>query len=161
MVERKAQEEYVDRRFGFPILLRNVPMVRVRGAWTPDVDYNELARAVLKALSEKPARLTGHEVRFIRLHHELTFQQFAEQFGVTHQAVMKWERREDDWTRMHWSTEKDIRLWLVLRMNGRGVEARLGKVYRGLKQEIARRINPLRETTAFSCRNREVVAVAQ
>ena len=33
----KIQKEYVDMGFGFPVYLQNVPMVKVRGVWTPKV----------------------------------------------------------------------------------------------------------------------------
>ncbi|MBI2930985.1 MAG: hypothetical protein HYY16_04990 [Planctomycetes bacterium] len=64
-------------------------MVRVRGEWTPNVDYNELSWRLLKALAEKPSRLTGDEVRCIRHSLSMTLEQFAQPFGVTHPAVLK------------------------------------------------------------------------
>ena len=54
MSDKKLQKEYVDHGFGFPIRLRNVPMVKVRRTWTPDLNYEALAVAVLKALCFKP-----------------------------------------------------------------------------------------------------------
>jgi hypothetical protein len=65
-MERKIQKLFIDNGFGFKVKLRNVPMVKVRGVWTPDVDYNDLAKMVLLFLFRKTARLTGAEVRFIR-----------------------------------------------------------------------------------------------
>ena len=41
-------------------------MVKVRGEWTPKINYSELALIVLHALSYKDARLTGNEIKFIR-----------------------------------------------------------------------------------------------
>lgn len=40
----------------------------------------------------------------------MTLESFAERFSVTHPAVLKWEQKGDQATRMNWSTEKDIRL---------------------------------------------------
>lgn len=114
MSQRRLQKEYIDHGFGFPVRLRNVPMVNVRGHWTPDVNYETLAGAVLKVLCFKPVRLAGHEVRFIRQQAEMTLQEFAARFGVTHPSVMKWEKQADQPTRMSWSTEKDIRLFGLL-----------------------------------------------
>ena len=74
MSDKKLQKEYVDHGFGFPIRLRNVPMVKVRRTWTPDLNYEALAVAVLKALCFKPVRLTGNEIRFIRLNATMTLQ---------------------------------------------------------------------------------------
>ena len=35
MNQTKIQKEFVDHGFGFPIRLRQVPMVKVRRVWTP------------------------------------------------------------------------------------------------------------------------------
>jgi DNA-binding transcriptional regulator YiaG len=132
MTERRIQKESIDHGFGFPIRLRNVPMVKVRGAWTPDLNYEKLADAVVKALCFKPVRLTGNEVRFIRLKSQITLQQFAARFGVTHPSVIKWEKRAGEPTRMSWSAEKDIRLFGLLQTEG---EARFLQLYRELDRE--------------------------
>ncbi|MBI4862306.1 MAG: hypothetical protein HY815_18915 [Candidatus Riflebacteria bacterium] len=114
-LERKRQGVFIDRGFGFPVELRNVPMVLVRGSWTPDIDLDRLEQLLLHALVFKPCRLTGDEVRFIRTSLALTLQQFAARFNVSHPAVMKWERRGTRATAMDWATEKDIRLELLHR----------------------------------------------
>ena len=132
MTERRIQKESIDYGFGFPIRLRNVPMVKIRGVWTPDLNYEELADAVVKALCFKPVRLTGNEVRFIRLKSQITLQDFAARFGVTHPSVMKWEKQADEPTRMSWSTEKDIRLFGLLQTEG---EAHFLQLYRELDRE--------------------------
>ena len=54
-----------NRRFfflslGFPVVLRmNVPLVNVRGAWTLDLNLNDLSRRVLEVLALGHAKLTG------------------------------------------------------------------------------------------------------
>lgn len=58
-MEAKIQKEFIDSGFGFDVRLSNVPMVKVRGEWTPKINYNDLARAVLLELSHKKSRLTG------------------------------------------------------------------------------------------------------
>jgi len=113
--KRAVRPRFVYRGFGFPVLLLGVPMVQVRGRWTPDVNYEELRSLVLETLAEKPGCLTGHEVRFVRLAHDLTLTAFAARFGVTHPAVLKWERAGGRPSGMSWSTEKDIRLFVLSR----------------------------------------------
>lgn len=113
-MDTRKQREYVDWGFGFPVYLRNVTMVKVRGTWVPKVNHNQLAEAVLLALVHKPARWTGDELRFVRLQLKLSLAAFAERFYVTHPAVIKWESRKDAPTRMKWATEKDIRLHVHL-----------------------------------------------
>lgn len=114
MKAKKIQKEFIDSGFGFPVKLLNVPMVKVRGAWTPSINYNRLAEAVLTALCNKPARLTGNEVQFIRLHFGMTLQEFAKRFAVSHVAVMKWEKSGNHPTAMSWALEKDLRLFGLL-----------------------------------------------
>ncbi len=115
-MERKTVKSYTDRGFGFPVILRHVPMIKAFGKWTPDINYKQLERSVLLALVHKPARLTGGEVRFIRHYFQLTLQEFGECFDVRHTAVMKWEKCGPAPTRMDWTTEKDIRLFVLDRL---------------------------------------------
>jgi hypothetical protein len=114
----KIVAKYIDRGFGFPVVLEQVSMVQVRGKWTPAINYNQLTRAVLRQLAGLDGRLTGHQVRFVRLHFEMTLQAFAARFGVSHVAVLKWEQRGNKPTGMTWSTEKDIRLFIHQQLSG-------------------------------------------
>lgn len=121
-METKIKKEFIDTGFGFPIRLVNVPMVKVRGEWTPKVNYNELALEVLRALAHKVSRLTGNEIKFIRTHFEMTLQEFAKRFCVTHVGVMKWEKALNRPTAMSWSAEKDIRLFVLTRLAAKAQE---------------------------------------
>jgi DNA-binding transcriptional regulator YiaG len=114
----KRVAKYVDRGFGFPVVLEQVPMVQVRGKWTPAINYPQLARAVLRQLAVLNGRLTGQQVRFVRLHFAMTLQAFATRFGVSHVAVLKWEHRGHTPTGMTWSTEKDLRLFIQQHLSG-------------------------------------------
>ena len=110
-METKKVLKYIDHGFGFPVELCNVTMIKVRGKWTLQVNYNQLAKRVLVSLAEFDGRLTGNQVKFIRQHFEMTLQQFAARLEVTHAAVKKWENAENEQTGMSWTTEKDIRLF--------------------------------------------------
>jgi DNA-binding transcriptional regulator YiaG len=116
-MKKKFQKVYEDHGFGFPVTLLNVPMVEVRGELVPDVNQKELQRRVIEAVAFKPNRLTGNEIRFVRLFAEMTLVQFASRLDVTHPAVLKWEKRGDKPSGMIWSTEKDIRLFALLKIN--------------------------------------------
>jgi len=133
MTETKVRKRFVYEGFGFPVVLLNVPMVKVRGAWTPKVNYNHLAEDVLVALAGKPARLTGSEVRFIRQHFEMTLTQFGDRFSVSHPAVLKWEDAGDEATAMKWPVEKDIRLFILDALKAKDKD--LAALYRHLKTE--------------------------
>jgi len=111
--EQKIEDEFIDRGFGFPIVLKNAPMVKVRSKWTLDIDYNVLAKKVLAELAGLEGKLSGNQVKFIRLQLEMTLQQFASRLGITHPAILKWERMGNKPTGMNWSTEKDIRLFVI------------------------------------------------
>lgn len=117
-LERKRQSSFVYEGFGFPVTLLNVPMVRSLGVWTPDVDYRRLARSVLRQLALHPTRLTGQEIRFIRHSMDMTLEEFAHRFGVTHPAVVQWEQCGAKPTRMAWALEKDIRLEIFRSQSG-------------------------------------------
>lgn len=95
---------------GFPIRLINVPLKKVFGEWAIDINFNALQIVVLNILARKPTALTGKELRFIIDYLEMSTRDFAKLFGVTHTAVLKWEKEE---TRMNPSTEVYLRLYLL------------------------------------------------
>lgn len=135
-MERKIVKEYVDHGFGFPLILRHVPMVKVFGTWTPDLNYKQLERGVLLALMTKPSRLSGSEIRFIRHFFKMTLQEFGERFAVRHSAVLKWEKAKETPTRMEWSTEKDIRLFIADRLlPEEELEKKIIPLYRELREK--------------------------
>lgn len=140
-METKIQKGFVDTGFGFPVRLRNVLMVKVRGAWTPKINYNHLAEAVLNSLAFKPSRLTGAEIRFIRTHFQMTLQKFAKRFSVTHVAVIKWEKAKNHPTVMNWPTEKDIRLFLLSKLQVKAVL--IAELYIKLEEVPAEKPAPL------------------
>ena len=119
----------------------NVPMIKVRGHWTPKVNYNELATVVLRALAHKESRLTGNEIKFIRTHFEMTLQEFAKRFCVSHVGVMKWEKTKNHATAMNWMTEKDIRLFVLTRLAAKAKE--FAKLYEELQALPAGKSEPI------------------
>jgi hypothetical protein len=141
MATKKTVKRYVDEGFGFPVILRNVPMVKVRGAWTPMINYNTLAREVLLALAHKPARLTGNEIRFIRQYFEMTLEAFGSRFDVSHPAVLKWERASDKPPALKWPLEKDIRLFTLDRLQARPTVFK--ELYESLREQASGAPRPL------------------
>jgi len=117
MKDIKISKRFVYDGLGFPVVLRNVPMVKVRGSWTPQINYNELSRHVILALATKPGRLTGHEVRFIRHYFGKTLESFGKRFDVSHPAVLKWEDAGEEAIAVKWPMEKDIRLFILDQLN--------------------------------------------
>lgn len=113
MENSKKLDQYKYDGLGFPVILQNVPMIKVRGNWTPDINLNELIDAVFRMLPHKKSRLAGNEIKFIRHHCNMTLHAFGERFDVTHAAVKKWENCGNKHTNMSWTTEKDIRLFIL------------------------------------------------
>ena len=130
-MEQKIQKRYIDYGLGFPVVLLNAPMVKVRGQWALHVNYKDYQKATLHLLAHKPARLTGNEVKFVRTFFEMTVRAFAERFSVKHPAVLKWESKGDVSTQMTWSTEKDIRLFILDELQDKASD--LHALYRFLK----------------------------
>lgn len=101
---------------GFPVVLVDPPMVRVRGEDMPDVNLRDLQKAVLHQLIIKPARLSGEEVRFIRKYNRLTQAALAEVLNMAnHSAVSQWESHESEASGMEYNTEVLLRVWMALR----------------------------------------------
>jgi len=112
-MDRKIIDHFFYEGLGFPIHLLNVPMMKTRGEWTPDLDYNQLQKAVLVALATKPFSLTGNEIRFIRKHFRRTLEAFGQEFGVSHVAVMDWEKEKNNPVKINPATEKCVRLFII------------------------------------------------
>ncbi|MGE0174657.1 MAG: hypothetical protein AB7T49_17825 [Oligoflexales bacterium] len=130
-MERKIQKKYIDHSLGFPVILKNAPLIRARGEWALNVNYNDYQRTILQLLAHKPTRLTGNEVAFVRKYFEHTAREFASRFSVKHPAVLKWERKNNASTQMGWSTEKDIRLFILDELKEKASEVHA--LYRSLK----------------------------
>ncbi len=116
MKRQKIEKEWTYEGLGFPIVLRNVPMVELRGVWTPDIDLNILQKVVLLALAHHPSDLTGNQIRFIRTWLGLTQSEFGKLFGVTHPAIVKWEKMGNKGCKMNLTTQRDLRLLLLDRL---------------------------------------------
>ena len=112
-MERKVQKKFTYDGLGFPIHLVNAPMMKSRGEWTLDVDYNQLQKAVLIALATKSTSLTGNEMRFIRKYFKKTLASFGQEFGVSHVAVIDWEKAENNPAKINPATEKCVRLFIM------------------------------------------------
>lgn len=112
-MEKKKVKKYIYEGLGFPVSLVDIVLVKKRDIWTPAIDYNKLQMAVLLALSHKPFALTGNEVHFIRTYFEMTLDNFGRQFGVTHAAVLNWEKSKNKPAKINPTTELYIRLLIL------------------------------------------------
>lgn len=134
MKNTKILKTYIDYGFGFPVKFLDAPMIKKEGEWTLNINFEKYERAVLLALSLKPSRLTGNEIKFIRNFLGMNLKSFGKRFGdVAHSAVIKWERAKDKPSVINWATEKDIRLEIVDSIRPKI----LHKVYSDLKEVVS------------------------
>jgi len=142
MRQTKVLKRYVDYSLGFPVILLNAPMLKVRGQWALQINFNHYQETVLNLLAYKSTKLTGSEIQFIRKHFQMTIRNFAKRFSIKHPAVIKWEKTKDKSTKMAWTTEKDIRLFILDEMEKRSTE--LQKLYKALKEEVNEPTKPIK-----------------
>ncbi|MBS0648694.1 MAG: hypothetical protein JSS10_05665 [Verrucomicrobia bacterium] len=116
-MEKKQVKRFAYEGLGFPIILVDVTLVKVRDIWTPAVDYNKLQKTVLLALSHKPFPLSGHEVHFIRAYFEMTLEAFGKNFGMTHVAVLNWEKAKSKTAKINPAVELLLRLFILEKLN--------------------------------------------
>lgn len=111
--KKHIELSYIYNGFGFPVILHNVPMTKVRGIWTPNIKLNRLEKIVLLLLTHHPVELTGNQIRFIRHFMEMSQRSFSQLFGVTHAAIVKWEKSHDKPAKMQITTQIAIRLHVL------------------------------------------------
>lgn len=116
MMKRKIEKTYIDNGFGFQVVLHNVPMIKVLGVWTPDINYNQLKNRVLWDLVKQPEVFSGNEVRFIRLAFDIPCCEFADRLNVKESTVLKWERAKEHGARINSEIEKNLRLFIDERL---------------------------------------------
>jgi len=121
-MKKKIIKNFIDHAYGFPIVLLNVPLIKLQGEWCLDINSRKYEHTIALILAEQPKRLTGSQVRFIRQYLDMSLKEFGERFGhVSHVAVLKWERAGDQPTNMNWSCEKDIRLAIIKKLKPRRI----------------------------------------
>src|SRR5437016_1388791 len=112
-MKQKIAKKFLFEGLGFPVLLTNVPMIKVRGDYVPNINYNTLQKTVLLCLCHKNSPLTGYEVAFILKYFALTAKEFGKILGCSHVAVLKWEKQKNQPARITPTTEVCIRLFIL------------------------------------------------
>jgi len=131
-MKTKFVKNYVDNSLGFPVCFAKVQMVKLRGKWIPDINISKVSDLLFRSLPSKEVRLSGNEIRFVRLKLDMTLEKFGNEFNVSHVTVMNWEKVGDEPTKMKWAIEKDIRLFIRSKCEtGRNFY----KIYKNLKDE--------------------------
>lgn len=110
MSKNKKTETFIYEGLGFPIRLVNAPLKKIYGEWAFDFSMGTFQKAVLHLLAMKVSPLTGKELRFIIDYFEMSYRDFAKIFGVSHVAVVKWEKEK---SKMNPSTEIYLRFYIL------------------------------------------------
>jgi transcriptional regulator with XRE-family HTH domain len=116
-MKKKKIKKFIYEGLGFPIVLENVPIINFHGETVPDIDYNQLQKAVLLHLCHKSSPLTGNEIKFIRKYFEMTLAEFGKKFGCSHVAVIKWEKFGNKFAKIEPTTDICIRLFVFSQLN--------------------------------------------
>lgn len=115
----KNSKTAVYQALGFPVLIENPSYFEFEGETVLDVNPSKLMTMMFKALPDKPVRLTGAEVRFLRTYMEMTQTAFGESLLVDASSVSKWEKTDQKFTGMDPQTELLLRMRCTLHINGR------------------------------------------
>jgi DNA-binding transcriptional regulator YiaG len=121
MKTEKIVKNYRYEGLGVPIVIKNALFKKAFGDWFLDIDLNKLQKELLNALIHKNVSLNGNEIRFIRKYFEMTTTEFGDLLGVTHPAVLKWEKGK---SQIPVATEKYVRLYAYDRMKAKDDEFR-------------------------------------
>jgi len=118
-MKRKKIKKFTYEGLGFPVILKNVPVIKMQGEEVLDINFNALQKTVLLILCRKDSPLTGNEVKFIRKYFEMTPTEFGMKFGCSHAAVLKWEKYENHFAKIEPTTDICIRLFIFSHISKR------------------------------------------
>jgi DNA-binding transcriptional regulator YiaG len=114
------KETFIFNGLGFPIELIDCPMKKVIGEWVIDINLNALQIFVFKELIHKPSPLTGRELRFMRKFMDLTTEEFGKKLGMTHAAVVQWEKEQ---TKMSLAHDVYVRMLFIEMLKDREISS--------------------------------------
>ena len=80
------------------ITLHDIPLIRCRHCGTVDPlipRMDDEMRLLVLAIADKPCRLQGSDVRYLRNYLDMTQEDFARQLGVDKTTLSKWETGDD------------------------------------------------------------------
>ncbi len=114
---KKQTVEY--KALGFPIIILNPSYIEFEGEMVLNVNPNKIMDAAFAAVIQKPSRLSGAEVKFLRSYMEYSQESFGRFVGVDHSSVAKWESKKNEFTGMDVPTEALMRMRCKLFLNKR------------------------------------------
>ena len=133
-------KNYLWNGFGFPVMFSELPAIQVRGELVPDIDFNQFAKPLIQIIcSKQKFPLSGNQVKFIRNFLGLGLREFAKFMNVTHQSVMRWEKKKKIAARIDVNTEIVMRIKVLkaLHSNAQSIEEAVEKVNEGKQLEAS------------------------
>ena len=107
-------QEYVYEELGFPILLKDVPLVQERGYEYPLINHNRVMLQAAFSLVTNHQRLDGARLKFVRKFMHKSLDQFADILGdVSKSTIHGWEKEKTKICPL--TNEKIRKVYLALR----------------------------------------------
>lgn len=105
-----AKKIEIYEALGFPIAIENPRYIEFAGEKVLDVNPGRIMKAAFKAVINKPARLSGAEVKFLRGFMQLSQEDFSRMIGVERSIISKWQDKKQKFTGMDVPTEVLLRI---------------------------------------------------
>ena len=114
MMKTRTVNKYIYEGLGVAVELHNVQMVFIDDEWHPMIDVKKVAKELIQKIPFQNERLTGNQVKFIRTYFEMSLRDFASKVvSESHAAVAKWEKTENNPTKMDLNIEVMLRLYII------------------------------------------------
>lgn len=111
-------KNYVWHGFGFPVEFYELPAIKVRGEYVPDVDFAQFAKPLVQIIcTEDEIPLSGNQIKFIRNYLAMSVREFAKFMNVKHPSVLRWEKHNKDAAHIDVNTEIVLRLRVLRKIN--------------------------------------------
>lgn len=134
---------YIDHSFGFPVYVQNATLIDFDGEQALKINQNHFDTLVLHALVTKEGRFSGAEIKYMMSKLQESTHSFAKKLGVTQPAVMKWRKENDDTAKIHWTTEKVIRMEIFSKQLKNHVAYTMDELFDYLEQVPPQVVKPV------------------
>lgn len=132
-VKEQKVKTYKTNALGFPIVILNPQFKTLAGQKVLDINFDDLARLAFNKVVEKPGRLTGGEIKFLRGYLNLSQSEFATVMGLKdHSPISRWEKHPTKPTKMSIHQEFTIRA-NALRLNKGKITNKFFEIFEVLK----------------------------
>lgn len=129
---RAETGSYEFKESGLPVVLRGIQLIRCATCGNVDPvihKVNQLMRRLALAVVNKPDRLRGEDVRFLRKFLQMPGEQFSEYIRVHPSTLSKWEHNEDPI-----GEQSDRLIRLIALVLGRGLREELEELEKTVRK---------------------------